>query len=35
MINEVFHIDGRRQVIRESFYSAVRCSVAMGPRFFM
>ena len=34
MTNEVFQIDGRRQDLRESLYSAVRCSVARGPRFF-
>ena len=34
MTNEVFKIDGRRQDLRESLYSAVRCSAARGPRFF-
>ena len=34
MTNEVFQIDGRRKDLRESLYSAVRCSVARGPRFF-
>ena len=34
MTNEVFQIDGRRQDLRESLQSAVRCSVARGPRFF-
>ena len=34
MINEVFQIDGRRQGLRESLLSAVRCSVARGPRIF-
>ena len=33
MTNEVFQIDGRRQDLRQSL-SAVRCSVARGPRFF-
>ena len=32
--NEVFQIDGRRQDLRESLESDVRCSVARGPRFF-
>ena len=31
--NEVFQIDRRRQDLRELLYSAVRCSVARGPRF--
>ena len=34
MTNEVFKIDGRRQDLRESPQSAVRCSTAKGPRFF-
>ena len=34
MTNEVFQIDGRRQDLRESLQSAVRCSVARGLRFF-
>ena len=34
MTNEVFQIDGRRKDLRESLYSAVRCYVSRGPRFF-
>ena len=34
MTNEVFQVDGRRQDLRESLWSIVRCSVARGPRFF-
>ena len=34
MTDEVFQIDGRRQDLRESLQSAVRCSVARGPRLF-
>ena len=34
MTNEVFPIDGRWQDLRNSLYTAVRCSVARGPRFF-
>ena len=34
MTNEVFQINGRQQDLRDSLQSAVRCSVARGPRFF-
>ena len=34
MTNEVFQIDGKRQDLGESLYSAVRCPVARGLRFF-
>ena len=35
MTNEVFQIDGRQIDLRESLYSAVRCSVSRGLRLYI